>query len=354
MSELADVRAAGRVRAWAEARDSPRKRAASLAKMFERGRLTPTARNAMDVALQACGVATAPSLLTCAREDWLRLEIVGPPAVSDQVPSQLVTWHEFNWAAGGEERPSYGEWLRCLKATVSHQRQLVYSADAVRGMVTFSGWVRPGHGFYDGWATLIRLTQPVERDALLGHPRTASRFDDRGIKALQGNPITLKPEIAVAIAELAGGLPATDMPLDEPDYSEEAVLWVGSHGLAPEAQIEAAVAARRGLWKRLGFPSAPLRQRHLGAAGRPDLLAGDVVGEAKRAVTVKDGPDQIDRYLTHLECEHGRPAKKLRGVLIQCASETNDRVLARLADSDYDVSLWHVSQDGRWRARRLD
>jgi len=83
-----------------------------------------------------------------------------------------------------------------------------------------------------------------------------------------------------------------------------------------------------------------------------DLIAGDVVGEAKRAVTVRDGPAQIERYLEHL-VEMGASPKGVRGVLLQCATVTSDAVVNRLAASSFDLQLWSAVDDGRWKLERL-
>lgn len=348
----ADLGVAAELRVWAEGRSKARKRARSVAAAFGRTNLTRHARGQIDDALQAVGVQSQPSLLTCGRDDWVELVVVGESPRSAALPTQIVTWHEHNWTGDGDSG-SAGEWLRCLRSTRSHERQLIWSGATVAGIVTFAGWIRRGEGFYEGWGSLSRLPTSIDRAALLADDRTANRFDPRGIKALQGSPITLSPELAEALGELAGGFAPTHVPFDEPDYSEEPILWAGLHGLKPEAYIEAAVAARRGLWRKLGFPSAPARQRVLGSAGRVDLIAGDVVGEAKRAVTLRDGPSQIERYLTHLEISQDRPPSQLRGVLLQCAPDTSQAIVDRLAASRYRLELWSVVEDGRWRLDRL-
>jgi hypothetical protein len=351
-SSRADLEAAIELRQCAEARTLGRRRARSVAAVFGRNNLTRHARKQIDEALRAAGIETTPAILDCDRDDWLSLEVVGEPPLSDDLPSQIVTWHEFNWTGEGDDGPN-GEWLRCLKDTLSHQRQFVWSGFKVAGLVTFSGWVRPGDGFFEGWGSLTRLRKPVDRVALRMDERTAPRFDGRGIRALQGSPITVEPELARALCEMTRGIGATPVPLDEPDYNEEPILWTGLHGLRPEAYIEAAVATRPELWRKLGFPSAPARQRGLGAAGRVDLIAGDVVGEAKRAVTLRDGPDQVERYLTYLELQRHRPRSRLRGVLLQCSPEVNAAVAARVGASQYRLELWSVVNDGRWRLERL-
>jgi hypothetical protein len=232
-------------------------------------------------------------------------------------------------------------------------RQLIWNGGAVAGLVTFSPWLRHSPGFYEGWGSLLRLPVPVTREVLLADPRTADRFGTRGIRGFQGSPIHLESECARAICELAGGIAPTVIPLDEPFGDEEFILWAGLDGLGPEAPVEAAVAARRSLWSKLGFPFAPERQRRLGAVGRVDLIAGDVLGEAKRAVTVANGPDQIERYLRHMRDVKGRPTGRLRGVLLQVADTTSHEVLDRLEASPFSLELWSLTERRGWRATRL-
>jgi hypothetical protein len=266
----------------------------------------------------------------------------------------MITWHEFNWTGDGDSGDA-GEWLRCLKATVARDRQFIWSGNAISGVVTFAGWMRDCDGFYEGWGGILHLPQPVPREELLADRRTRRRFDARGIKALQGLPIRIDEPLATAIVDLAGDLDATTVPIDAPDYTEEPILWAGLHGLAPEAYIEAAVAATPRLWRKLGFPTAPERQVGLGDAGRVDLIAGHVVGEAKRAVTVKNGPDQIERYLDHLRYEYGQRKSQLKGVLLQCADDASQALVERLEGSEYWLELWSVwdDEDGRWMLEQI-
>ena len=348
----ADLEVAAQLRQWTDGRNPARKRARTVASAFGRTKLTGQGRRRIESALLAAGLEPQPSILTCGREDWLQLVAVGEPPASAALPTQLVAWHEFNWTGRGDSGPT-GEWLRCLKRTISHDRQFIWSGATVAGLVAFAGWIRRGEGFYERWGSISRLGEPINRAALLADDRTAPRFDSRGIKALQGSPISLDPELAEALKEMAYGLPATDVPLDEPAYNEEPILWAGLHGPKPEAYIEAAVATRRVLWHRLGFPTAPARQRFLGRAGRVDLIAGDVIGESKRAVTLRDGPSQIERYLHYLESKHRRPRARLRGVLLQCADNTSQAIADRLAASPYRLELWSVVEDRRWRLARL-
>ena len=312
----------------------------------------------------AVGVEATPSLATCAREDWLDLVAQEPstavvaPQLSDELPSQLAAWHSFNWTGGDEyddnDVVAVGEWLPCLMDTPSHVRQLIWSGGAVAGIVTFAGWIGHRGGSYLGWGCVERLTAPVDRATLLADARTASRFDARGIKALHGSPIRLGRDVAEALAEMVGGLPATEVPLDEPDYNETPIIWAGLHGLLPEAFIEAAVASQQHLWEELRFPHAPSRQRVLGTAGRVDLIAGNVVGEAKRAVTLADGPVQVERYLEHLEVVVGRPRSGLRGILLQCSRGTSQAIIDRLSKSRYTLELWSViDDDGYWQLDQL-
>jgi hypothetical protein len=205
----------------------------------------------------AVGVEATPSLATCAREDWLDLVAREPataviaPDMSNALPSQLAAWHAFNWTGGeghdDNERAPVDEWLPCLMDTPLRVRQLIWSGGAVAGIVTFAGWIGQRGGSYLGWGCVERLPAPVGRSTLLADARTASRFDARGIKALHGSPIRLGRDLAEALAEMAGGLPATEAPLDEPDYNATPIIWAGLHGLLPEAFIEAAVASRQHL-----------------------------------------------------------------------------------------------------------
>jgi hypothetical protein len=346
-----DLEAAIELRGWVESRSRARRRARTITAAFGWQRLGRKARTVIGQALGAAGIDATPSFEDCRLEDWLELTIVGDPIESRAAPTQLVTYLEHNWTGAGDSGP-VGQWLRCLASTAATDRQLVWNDNSIAGLVTFAGWIRPGPGFYEGWGSLQRLPSSVGRQELLDDPRTRSRFDSRGIRALQGSPIRLTPEIASAIAEMAGGLPATVLPLDEPDYDEDPVLWVGLHGLSPEAHIEAAVASQKRLWRRLGFPDAPRRQRRLGVAGRVDLIAGDVVGEAKRAVTLHDGPAQIERYLEYLAATGADPGQ-LRGVLLQCAADASDAVIERIVASPFNLQLWSVLEGRRWTLERL-
>jgi hypothetical protein len=347
-----DLEAAVKLRTWVEARTAARKRVSSLLRAFDYERLTASARERMDEALRLAGVEARPSLSNCARTDWVQFAVVGRPLLSESPPNQIMTWHEHNWTGSGDAG-HFGQWLRCLSSTEAGDRQLVWSGSQVAGVVTFAGWLRHGPGFYEGWGSVARLPKPVSRERLLADPRTRRRFDERGIHGLQGLPIKLGGTLSSAIGNLASGLSASKIPLDEPDYDEEHILWAGLHGLTPEAHIEAAVASKRRLWKRLGFPEAPARQRVLGQAGRVDLIAGDVVGEAKRAVTLRDGPGQIERYLRHLVEVEGRRPSKLRGVLLQCAGSASNAVLERIEQSEFRIELWTVEDRNGWRLERL-
>jgi hypothetical protein len=157
-----DLEAAVKLRAWAESRAVARKRARTLAGAFGRVNLTKDVRKRLASALEAAGLETQPSLLTCDRDDWLVLMVVGDSVLSSALPSQLVTWHEHNWT-GTAGSGATGEWLRCLSDTRSGDRQFIWSADKVAGVVTFAGWIRRGEGFYDAWGSIARLRHPWPR-----------------------------------------------------------------------------------------------------------------------------------------------------------------------------------------------
>lgn len=276
----------------------------------------------------------------------------GATAFSDRRPSQMMAWWEHNFTGSGDSG-HYGEWLRCLKSTRTGDRQLVWSGGAIAAVVTFAGWIRGEDRLIEGWGAITRLGQPVDRDQLLADVRTAWRFGDNGIKALQGLPIRIDNDLADAILEMAGPIGATPVPLDAPDYSEEPILWAGPHGLQPESVIEAAVASTRQLWRQLGFPAAPHRQVWLGPAGRADLLEGDVCGECKRVVSIAS-VEQLERYLDYLLRVHRRPEAGLRGLLLQCAEDASDAVIERVQRSRFDLELWSVGDDGfGWEMEQL-
>jgi hypothetical protein len=356
-TEPDDFEIGARLRRWAELRERDgkpaHKRASSLLGAFGWQRLTRSVRKELDEILAEVGLEARPSILLCSRDEWLRLSSVGEPILSTASPSQLITYHPHSWS--GEDMGHYGQWLRCLKDTRRGDRQLLWSEDSIAGIVTFGGWIRQGYkGMYEGWGSIHRLKAPVSRTRLLDDDRTAGRFDAHGIKALQGNSIALEARLANALTELTRIGP-TRIPLNEPDDAKP-ILWTGLHGLAPEASIETAVATRKSLWKRLGFRSTPARQRRLGSAGRVDLIDGGVVGEAKRAVTLRDGPDQIERYLRYLEAAEGRNRSATKGLLLQCAQKANPTVVQRVHDSDFRLELWSVYTDERsrrWKLKRL-
>jgi hypothetical protein len=355
---LDDFETAAALRRWVEARvrggKVARKRAHSVVGQFGWQRLSKSVRRSANELLLTVGVKADPSLLNCERDDWLRLTVIGEPIISTATPTQLIAYHSHNWAGG--DMGHYGQWLRCLKNTKLGDRQLIWSGEAIAGVVTFGGWVSEAYkGVYEGWGSISRFVAPLTHAKLLDDPRTRARFDGNGIKALQGNSINLDQKTAAAVAELLP-LGVTRIPLDEPDPDEEPIYWTGLDGFVPEVVIEAAVASRKSLWRRLGFRSAPSRQRRLGDAGRVDLIAGDVVGEAKRAVTLRDGPDQIERYLWYLEDVEGRSKAETKGILLQCAQKASPAVIDRIKSSEFRLELWSVHTTGksrRWKLGRL-
>lgn len=240
--ERSNLEVAIDLRRWIESRGRSRRRARTIAANFGLRRLGHRARSIIGAALAAAGINAVPSFADCRLDDWLQLSVVGEAIDSQATPSQIVAYLEHNWTGSGDSGP-VGEWLRCLAATSAGDRQLVWHGSAVAGVVTFAGWIRQGPGFYEGWGSLQRLDRPVSREQLLSDGRTRARFGPRGIRGLQGSPIRLPSEIAAAIVEMLGGLSTTVLPLNEPDYHEEQILWAGLHGLGPEAHIEAAIEA---------------------------------------------------------------------------------------------------------------
>jgi hypothetical protein len=276
---------------------------------------------------------------------------LGRRRLSEAPPTQLAAWYAQHY--GGPSADGVGEWLRALRGTQEGERQLVWADGRIVAVVTFARHARRCDGFYEAWGSVTPLPKPVTHAMLLENLRTRRRFDKRGIRALQGLPIRLDADTAAAITHM-GGLGGTSIPFDDPD-DEEPILWTGPHGLAPEASIEAALAEIRDLWSELGFPTAPRRQVRLGEAGRADLLAGDVVGEAKRVVTASCGPEQIERYLRYLHLVRGRPLGGLKGILLQCEDYTTDAVIKRLQASEFHLELWYVvdAGNGGWEFEQL-
>jgi hypothetical protein len=97
-----DIEAALELRRWAEERHTPRKRAKTIAAVFGRTNFTRQARDAMDQALDAVGVSTAPSLIECHRDDWLALALEAVPRRSLKLPR--VHWR---FVAGPESLMAY-------------------------------------------------------------------------------------------------------------------------------------------------------------------------------------------------------------------------------------------------------
>ncbi|MEA2187829.1 MAG: hypothetical protein QOK16_2840 [Solirubrobacteraceae bacterium] len=251
-SSRADLEAAIELRQCAEARTLGRRRARSVAAVFGRNNLTRHARKQIDEALRAAGIETTPAILDCDRDDWLSLEVVGEPPLSDDLPSQIVTWHEFNWTGEGDDGPN-GEWLRCLKDTLSHQRQFVWSGFKVAGLVTFSGWVRPGDGFFEGWGSLTRLRKPVDRVAFAHGraDRTALRWTwhqgtagltDHGRTGARARPLRDDPRYRRhACATRRTRLQRGADPLDWPSRSEARSVHRGCGRDAARALAQAGI-----------------------------------------------------------------------------------------------------------------
>ena len=267
------------------------------------------------------------------------------------IPTQLITWHAYNFGDDPEPR---SEFLWCLKATQPGDRQIVWEGSGGRGLIAVVDFGEPTRrlrsGRYERWATATPLVPPISRAQLLADPMLAARLTGAGASALQGGPIRLTQEQGQAILRVAGGLPRANVPQDKPrkqDLDDE-WDWVGEHDLPPEKLLEIEIADKPRLWKQLGFPTRPALQTRLPSGRRPDLLAPGIVGDVKRRVRANDGPAQIERYIDELaEC---RPNEApWRGLW-----STQWRTSMRLPRRELARALYQSPCGGATKRRQVD
>jgi hypothetical protein len=198
---------------------------------------------------------------------------------------------------------------------------------------------------------LQRLNPPIGPDALASEPLLAERFLGRRARGLQGSPNRLCVEEGEAIRRVALRLPPRALPVDEPTYDEEIVFWAGDLKGPPEAVLEHDIHTTRRIWKALGFPSAPLKQRRLPSGRRPDLIAPGIVADVKRRVSTIDGPAQVEGYLEELGAT--RPADgPWHGLLVHRHDDLDEATRERITASPYRLAVWAVS-DGRFGRRSV-
>lgn len=361
-----DNAAVEKIRAWLATRESERvawKKVSSLAQTFGLERLTTKRKQRISLAMAEAGIELEPALQELGPEDTVSFRLaeraearLSPVAEGGthtaRLPNQIITWDPANIG----EDDGTEQWLYCLKATGRGDRQLVWEGGSKRGivgMVTFSGQIR-NKGVIEGWGRHESFQTPITREQLLTHPATSSRFDARGIKALQGSAIRLTEAEAAGILALMGGLPPTEIPWSEPDDAEP-VPWVARKGLPAEKFTENAILQSRALWRKMGLAEPPKQQVTWSTVGRLDLLSGNTVIEVKKSVTADNGPAQIQRYLAHLAKELRVGPREVRGLLVQKNTWAAPNVLAELAKSPYPIELWSVDKDEqqRWRALRI-
>lgn len=192
------------------------------------------------------------------------------------IPTQTATWLPRNYTGAADPDIEEGEWLRCLRDTGPDERLVVWEGVAGRGLVAIVDYSTqrraPVARVYEGWGRIQRLTPPVGRDALAIDHLLAERFLGGRARGLQGSPNRLSAEEGEAIARVAKRLPQRALPIDEPTYDEEIVYWAGDVSGPPEAVLEHDIHTTRRIWRQLGFPSAPLKQRRLPSGRRPDLI----------------------------------------------------------------------------------
>ena len=273
-------------------------------------------------------------------------------------PTQLDTWLPQNFRGAGEPDIEEGEWLRCLKDTGEDERLIVWEGAAGRGLVAVVDFASQrsmaAARIYEGWGRVQQLDPVLDRSAIAFEPLLADRFLGARARGLQGSPKRLSREEGAALARIAPALPPRALPVDEPTYDEEVIFWAGDTKGPPEAVLEHDIHTTRRLWKALGFPSPPLKQRRLPSGRRPDLIAPGVVADAKRRITRIDGPAQLESYLDELDITRPGDAP-WRGLLIHPHRELDKATRDRIADSSHPIEAWVIAdaQRGRREVKRL-
>ncbi len=209
---------------------------------------------------------------------------------------------------------------------------------------------------------------PRGQNALHSHPNSSPAVPDPpirlisltrdkpGLKAVIG-PISLERDLAMAIDDLAGGLPAAP-PLrgDEADWDAAGGDWSGER-LPPEEVTEKLMADKHRIARKLGFVGEIRAQKTLANGKRPDLWCeAGVVGDVKNQVTADWGPGQLEGYIK--QCDPEYPEHQWRGVLVQGLPEMAPSALPRLEKSPYRdrIEVWTVTRKRRLspvQARRL-
>jgi hypothetical protein len=246
-----------------------------------------------------------------------------------------------------------GQFLYALKDTQPGDRQVVWEGGSERGIIAVVDFVAPVvcvAGIYYAWGATTKLSAPLTHDRLRAVPVLADRFFGGGRHWLQGRAKRLPLEIAEAIEQLAGGLPPQRTPSGDPTHAPTD-RWFGAMDIDPESVFELAVLASRALWRKIGFPSAPIAQVRISPRDRPDLLSPGVVGEVKRRIVSKD-VGQLERYLDELELSRPRE-NGWRGVLIH-AGELSPAITARADKStrSAQIEIWQLepARRGRFKA----
>lgn len=280
--------------------------------------------------------------------------------MSAAVPTQLATWMSHH-VLGDDERTDDPQFLYALCATTEGDRQVIWEGGGGRGIVAvvdFSHHQMHGGTRWFAWGRSSMLTVPVGPEALRTVPELNERFFGRNRTSLQGGVLGLPEAEAAAIDQLAGGLPPQRLPQRPPQIGEPLHRWLGRIGIDPEKTFELAVHTSPLLWRELGFPEPPTMQVRLDSPGRRtdiiDLYSPGIIGEVKRVVTARDGPDQVARYLARLNRER-RELGPWRAVLIQGAERLNPAARQRLDELGLPIEVWAVTRGlhGHWKARQL-
>lgn len=118
-------------------------------------------------ALGAAGITLNPPLEDLGRLDAVTFELeasepegqcepIADTDFSDQLPGQIIAWHQQNIAeeAFSEDETGAVEYLRCLKSTPWGARQFVWEGSSDRGIVgvvTFGEHLRNVGPVYEKW-----------------------------------------------------------------------------------------------------------------------------------------------------------------------------------------------------------
>jgi hypothetical protein len=269
-------------------------------------------------------------------------------------PTQVEAWLPGDLEEGPDSPE--GQWLTCLRDTGPDDRLVVWEGASGRGLIAVVDFAaqrrRPAARITEGWGRVQRLDSFVRFKAIEHEPVLAERFLGRR-HGIRGSPKWLTGEESAAIAKLTH-LPPRAFPIDEPSYDEDVIFWADEDDGPPEAVLEHTIHSTAALWRALGFPGPPLKQRRLPSGLRPDLRAPGVVADVKRRIRRNNGPAQVEGYIEELDRIEAADGP-WRGLLIHRHDELDPATKERLLASEYRkrLQVWTVS-DTEGQAPRIE